>query len=191
MRKAYYLVILVLLMLAGCTAKAGEKGEAGEKEEIAEKGEYGERAMEPYPGVHMGGEHKEERGHEEMEHYPGISENWCPPGAYWEWHSLKSGESVKMVIDGVVEHEGKTACKATWTGTTREGQGRWEAYFDRYGKYVHILFYDTNGNLRVEEKVEENSFEWYEYDEQGNVINKFSSGQIMQGMPQMPMGMGQ
>ena len=159
-----WFAVVFALLLAGCTGGGGAGKGVGEK--VAEKA--GEEVA--------------------------PSEEWCVKGSYWSWMNPTTGESAKLMVKGIVEHEGRSTCKAVLEGGAAGKYARWEGYFTREGEYTHMLFYDEQGRLRAEWRTEEGKFSFREYDEQGNVVNEFSMGEggmPMPGMPQMPAIPGQ
>ncbi len=163
----WMVALVALVLLAGCTGGGSGAGEA-----------VGEKVAEKV---------KEEVAPEE----------WCIRGSYWQWMNPTTGESARLMVKGVVEHEGRQTCKAVLEGKTGEEYARWEGYFTKEGDYTHMLFYDDQGRLRAEWRIEEGKFSFKEYDEQGNVVNEFSMGEGgmpmpgMGGIPQMPAMPGQ
>ena len=159
------MAVLALVLFAGCTGGGGGTA-AGAAEKVAER--VGEEAA--------------------------PAEGWCVEGSYWSWMNPVTGESAKLAIKGVVDHEDRSTCKAVLEGKAAGKYARWEGYFTRDGGYTHMLFYDGQNRLRAEWKMEGGKFSFREYDEQGNVVNEFSMGEggmPVPGMPQMPAMPGQ
>ncbi len=159
------MAVLALVLFAGCTG-GGDGTAGGAAEKVAE------RVVEE----------------------AAPAEGWCVEGSYWSWMNPVTGESARLVIKGVVDHEGRSTCKAVLEGKAGGEYARWEGYFTRDGEYTHMLFYDDQNRLRAEWKMEEGKFSFREYDEQGNVVNEFSMGEggmPVPGMPQMPAMPGQ
>jgi hypothetical protein len=164
MGKAWiFAAFFALLLFAGCTGGGKGGGEAG------------------LPGGI--GEEVSEKVREEIE--TATDEEWCVRGAYWQWMNPQTGESAQLVVQGIVDHEGRKTCKAVLEGRSAGEYARWEGYFSRNGEYTHMLFYDEQDRLRLEWKMEEGRVTIRQYDEQGNLVGEYTMGE---GMPMPGMG---
>ncbi|WP_456474514.1 hypothetical protein [Candidatus Pyrohabitans sp.] len=112
-----------------------------------------------------------------------VSEGWCKRGTYWQWMNPTTGESAKLIVQGVVSHKGKRLCKAVLESAGAEGAGKMESYFDESGSYSHMLLYDERGKLMFEWEMEDGKITMRQYDEQGNVVSEYTMGE---GMPMIP-----
>ncbi len=171
--KRLWVLAVALLLFAGCTGGGGK--------ETAPAGGGGEES---------GGAEVVEEG------TTTAPEAWCTKGSYWSWVNPQTGESARLVVQGIEEHKGRKTCKAVLEGRSGGSYAKWESYFSESGDYSDVLFYDEQGRLRAEWEIEGNKMTFREYDEQGNVVNEFTMGEGgMQipgmGMPTMPGMPGQ
>lgn len=102
--------------------------------------------------------------------------SWCTAGASWSWVNPTTGEKAALVVQGIVSHEGKNVCKAVWEGKSTEGKDvKMEQYFSEGSKYMHMLTYES-GKLTSDIRVEGEKMTMKIYDEQGRIVQEFTSG---------------
>ena len=76
----------------------------------------------------------------------GSSGSFCQAGSSYSFANPQTGEQVALEVQGMVSHDGRQVCKATWT--TNEGQiQRMEMYYTEDGSYQKVIMYDGNGNV--------------------------------------------
>jgi len=70
---------------------------------------------------------------------------WCPTGRQTQRTDPTTGQVTTMIFEGVVDHDGREACKAVW-GVSGPDAERKEMYYTQ-GQYVHIISSDAQGNV--------------------------------------------
>ena len=73
-------------------------------------------------------------------------ETWCGEATSMQFMDPQTGEQASFDVQGLVEHEGRTVCKAVWQ--TNQGDiRRVEMYFNEDRSYQQLIYYDAEGNV--------------------------------------------
>ena len=106
----------------------------------------------------------------------GGTGEWCNEGANWRTANPQTGEMSTFNIEGIVQHEGRTTCKAVWTASNTENDATMEYYFTEDENYTHFLMYNEEGQLQYEMEITDSSSSFKLYDENGSVITEGNYG---------------
>jgi hypothetical protein len=78
---------------------------------------------------------------------------WCPEGERVQFSNPQTGEQTSMVTEGIVTHEGRQVCKATWETNDPEGEiARIVMYYTEERSYQKVVYYDGDGNVVLEQE---------------------------------------
>lgn len=94
----------------------------------------------------------------------GGNGEWCNEGANWRTANPQTGEMASFEVEGVVQHEGRTTCKAVWESSGTEEDARMEYYFTEDENYTHFLMYNADGDLQYEMTITEEGSSFKLYD---------------------------
>lgn len=110
------LLLVALVVLAGCTGGGADGGTSGESDETTTAD----------AGV------------------GGSSSDWCNPGQTAQISNPETGEEASWEIVGIVKEDGREVCKAVWE--TNQGEiSRVEKFFTEDESYRKMISYDADG----------------------------------------------
>jgi hypothetical protein len=79
------------------------------------------------------------------------SADWCQQGQSYSYANPQTGEQASMNIQGIVDHNGRQTCKATWESSSSDGSiARMELFYTEDNGYTHVIMYDEDGNQLYE-----------------------------------------
>lgn len=78
------------------------------------------------------------------------SADWCDQGSSYSFANPQTGEQASMTIEGIVDHNGRQTCKATWESDSSSSIARMELFFTENSEYTHVIMYDDSGNQLYE-----------------------------------------
>lgn len=82
---------------------------------------------------------------------PGESASWCQAGQTTSASNPQEGSQTTFTVEGLVEHDGRTVCKATLEVSGQDAAySRVEMFYDEDESYHHMVYYDQNGDVVYE-----------------------------------------
>lgn len=72
--------------------------------------------------------------------------DWCNEGDSYAFANPETGERTSLEVQGLVEHRGRTVCKAVWESDSGDIQ-RIEMYYTDDDSYRHVIRYDGSGDV--------------------------------------------
>lgn len=86
-----------------------------------------------------------------------MAGEFCPAGQSIQSANPQTGETASFEVEGIVSHNGRQVCKAVWTTSTdSEGSiATIEYYYTEDNSYVHYIYYDSDGNVIVDQEITE------------------------------------